>query len=549
MQLTSCLRLAWVTIVFVTSVLVSSVAAADAVATNRATDRTADSGDIVLVCPTPLEPAMRDWIARRTAQGRGVHLVTDFSDAESIVRALRAIVDSSVTPPTAVVLAGEVPLVPTCYVAADVILRYTKDTMIATDNGFGDLDGDGVPELAVGRLSASTPEELQVIVDKILAYETSLPRAAWLRKIHIVAGVGGFSAILDGVIEASSRYVLESLVPPAYSVSMTMANWRSVYCPDPLLLRAMTLDRLNEGGLFWVYMGHGYRKGLDMLRTPVGEFPTLVQGDAQFVQSREGLPIAIFFACHTGAIDCEGVSIAEDLLRRPQGPVACIAASRVTMPYGMACLGTELAERMMRQRPATLGRLFLESKRGMVIGWGDKNKGDPKSPVKPATRPIRDVLDSTAKMFDPTSPLERQRREHVALFNLLGDPTLLLPQPIPMTLDVTQHGGMLEVTGTLSRPMNGSAIVECARREGCGGTARTSFEFTEASRAAYQEIYAEANDTVVASAVVACASGTFRAVIPAPPESTPKRELRQMSVRVLVVGDDGFSLTSHALSE
>ncbi|MGL4943604.1 MAG: C25 family cysteine peptidase [Thermoguttaceae bacterium] len=508
--------------------------------------RNADVGDIILVCPPPLESVMQSWIARRAAQGRGVHLVTEFTDAASICRTIRQIVATSVTPPTAVVLAGEVPLVPTCYVAADVILRYTKDTMIATDNGFGDIDDDGVPDLAVGRLSASTPEEMTAIVEKIALYETSLPNGPWLRKMHIVAGVGGFSPLLDGVIEASSRYVLESLVPPAYNVSMTMADWRSAYCPDPLLLRAMTLDRLNEGGLFWLYMGHGYRKGLDMLRTPVGEFPILVQGDAQYIQCREGLPIAVFFACHTGAIDCDGVSLAEDLFRRPRGPIACIAASRVTMPYGEACFGTELAERVMNDRPATLGRLVLDSKRGMTLGWKKKSS----SPTtKPTMRPIRDVLDSTTKMFDPTSPQERQRREHVAMFNLIGDPTLLLPRPIPMTLSVTKHGGTLQVDGILERPINGSVIVECARREGRGGNVRTTFEFSESSRESYQETYAAANETVISRVVTQCDAGQFRTAIPAPPAETSPRELRQMCVRVFVFGDDGFTLADHILGE
>jgi hypothetical protein len=50
----------------------------------------------------------------------------------------------------------------------------------------------------------------------------------------------------------------------------------------------------------------------------------------------------VLIACYTGAIDARDDSLAEELVLDEQGPIAAIAATRVTMPYGNTVLGCEL---------------------------------------------------------------------------------------------------------------------------------------------------------------------------------------------------------------
>ena len=57
--------------------------------------------------------------------------------------------------------------------------------------------------------------------------------------------------------------LLYAKLPADYRLSMTYGSWRSPYCPDPRRFHATTLERLNEGAWFWVYIGHGYPLGAD----------------------------------------------------------------------------------------------------------------------------------------------------------------------------------------------------------------------------------------------------------------------------------------------
>ncbi|MFQ5348958.1 MAG: C25 family cysteine peptidase, partial [Thermoanaerobaculia bacterium] len=60
---------------------------------------------------------------------------------------------------------GSISFVPSLYTATDEIIRYAP-----VDPLYGDVDGDLVPDLAVGRLPARTPDELSSLVTRILEY-------------------------------------------------------------------------------------------------------------------------------------------------------------------------------------------------------------------------------------------------------------------------------------------------------------------------------------------------------------------------------------------
>src|SRR5207249_8729713 len=67
----------------------------------------------------------------------------------------------------------------------DVVPTKLVDTQYletASDDWFGDLDDDGVPEIAVGRLAVQTSEQAAAVVQKLIAYDR--------------AGAGGHAAVL-----------------------------------------------------------------------------------------------------------------------------------------------------------------------------------------------------------------------------------------------------------------------------------------------------------------------------------------------------------------
>src|SRR5215471_3001592 len=162
--------------------------------------------DIAVVCPAEYRSAMQPWLARREQQGHTIQLVDNSgrpADIRDRICALAKTGDLKY-----VVLLGDAPPAeadpatrrrgtPTFHLPSKIVRYWGGDTDIASDNPYADLNGDGVPELAIGRLSAHSVEELRTIVKKILDYEDSKDFGPWRRRINFVAGEGGYGQSID----------------------------------------------------------------------------------------------------------------------------------------------------------------------------------------------------------------------------------------------------------------------------------------------------------------------------------------------------------------
>jgi hypothetical protein len=494
--------------------------------------------DAAVVCPEAFRAALGPWLEYRTGQGHEVAVLSSEDSALEIRRRIRRAAEGGRL--RFVVLVGDADpamfddpsvrarCVPVCWARSEINASLGGEWHIGTDNWYADLDDDGVPELAVGRLTADTPGELARMLEKTVAYERCADFGPWRRKLNFVAGVGGFGPLTDLVLETAARRFLTENIPPAYALSMTYANWASPYCPDPRRFHAAAIQRLNEGCQFWIYLGHGYHLGLDQVRAPDGNYPILESTDAAALDCRRGAPVALLLSCYAGAFDAYEDCLAEELLRARGGPVAVLAASRMAMPYGMAVLGTELAAECFQSRRETLGEAILEAKRRLLGGEVAVNKD-------------RTMLDTLARVVSPTgAKLGKERAEHVLLFNLLGDPLLRLKHGQTIVLSLpgkAKAGQTLEVSG--ESPFAGRAIVELAvPRDRLASSLPCRSDYAgDCARGGFDERYRQANEDRLASAELSVASGTFRARL-AVPEGTQG----SCCVRVFIEGKEDFAL-------
>ena len=346
--------------------------------------------------------------------------------------------------------------------------------------------------------------------------------------MNVVAGVGGFGWLADSVLESAARYFLTRLVPAEYAVSMTYASWQSPYSPDPTRFHQATLQRLNEGALFWVYVGHGFPYGLDRVQTPGGTYPIFDNADVDQLDAAHAPPIALFLACYTGAFDAPDDCLAERMLAQEGGPVAVVAGSRVTMPYGLTVLTTELMDQCFRRQPATLGRALLAAKQRMAVGREEAG-------------PERAMLDAIAGAVSPgPEMLAAERAEHVLLMNLLGDPLLRLRYPQSVELHAPERvtaGGQLRVEGY--SPIGGEGKVELVvARGGLAFTPppRRSFPTTAEGLSELQATYERANDGRLAVAPLSTRAGRFAVELPVPADAAGA-----CHVRVYLAGDRHYA--------
>ncbi|MCU0707073.1 MAG: C25 family cysteine peptidase [Pirellula sp.] len=390
---------------------------------------------------------------------------------------------------------------------------------LCTDATFGDLDGDGCPDIAVGRLPAKSPTELERMLERSILYESVAP-GPWNDTVHVTAGVGGFGVIADTAIETVTRRFLTEGIPDHFRMQMTYASCTSSYCPNPLRLRESYIDRINQGGLFWVYIGHGSVTHLDYMQAGNDWLPIGEADDAGKFHIRSRPPIAIMLACFTGAYDANVDCFAERLLAQEAGPVAVIAGSRVTMPYGLSQLASEMINGCFRDRIPTLGEVVLQAKLRI---WEDDSHADSQPPAPKnahSTQRIdirqryRKIVTDMAMALNPGDhDLLAERREHVRLMNLLGDPLLKIPYPETIQLNTPSllpPGSSVRVEGTT--PIAGTLAVELALvrdRLPDGIVPISAYDGSPAQLEQMQSVYDTANDLRVARVEQNVAPGEF----------------------------------------
>ena len=125
--------------------------------------------DIVVVCPAVFRSAMQPWLDRRTKQGHVVQFLSNEGTAEQIRDRIRVAGRSGKL--RFIVLVGDAlpkqsksgeriqqaDCTATFRVESKVDCYWGGQRDFASDNPFADLDGDGVPDVAVGRLTARIP--------------------------------------------------------------------------------------------------------------------------------------------------------------------------------------------------------------------------------------------------------------------------------------------------------------------------------------------------------------------------------------------------------
>jgi hypothetical protein len=214
------------------------------------------------------------------------------------------------------------------------------------------------------------------------------------------------------------------------------------------------------------------------------------------IECSEGLPVMFVIACSTGHFDDPArPCITEDLLARPRGPVAIVAASRVSYPYANTILAKELINVLLRQGERTLGT-GLDRMRGLL---GEPEEGDP----------LRAFIDFGAMSLLPKPELmARERYDQVYLYNLLGDPALQVSLPrgqVELTAPVrSTPGGAVELSASVQAP-DGSPMaaghatvtLEIERSKIAQELEPTAQLTGAAAEAAMERNYERANDKVV----------------------------------------------------
>lgn len=328
----------------------------------RAPDRAAD---YLIVTHPNFVGALQPLVEWRARQGLRVRVVTteqaydEFAYGEESPHALRALIEwarQNWQTLQWVLLVGKASydyrdyqkganknLLPT------FLLKTPHLGQTASDNWFVAPDETtGHPALAIGRIPAQTTEQVTRVVNKTIAYESSLnTRADWHTRALFIADdkEPSFASMSDALIAQSPYLVARKIY---------LADYRG----DVNAARAEILARWNEGVRWLTYIGHG---SIDTW----AEGPLFSVEHLGALKNGARTPILFTPTCLDGFFyHPQKNSLAEELLFKEDGGiVAGLVPTGLSMPQAQEELMRALFAELSANPAPTLGEAIARAKR------------------------------------------------------------------------------------------------------------------------------------------------------------------------------------------
>ncbi len=191
------------------------------------------------------------------------------------------------------------------------------------DNAYGLDEISWDPEVYVGRFPANNANELEIMVNKTLKYETNPNIGDWMNSMLLAGGISDYPSGSDPDGEYESRltsYIIENF-------AKNEVNYTHLVEEGNNLTRTDLDNYFNDGFSTVLMVGHG-------LPTAYYRNPTTVgyrSSDAS-TSSNDHMPSLVYLdACSTSSYDFSDDSIGETLIKKEDGgAIGAIGGLRVT---------------------------------------------------------------------------------------------------------------------------------------------------------------------------------------------------------------------------
>jgi hypothetical protein len=498
-----------------------------------------ESHDYVIVSHGNFVSKMAPLVALRTSEGHHAAVVDiedvydEFSFGEKTPLAVKDFLQWARShwheAPKFVVLAGDATTDPRDYSemgAADFVptkeLAMTTQALeTASDDWFVDFDDNGLPDMAIGRLSVRTPAQAETVVGKIVAYGQAGP-AAWNKNVVLAADQND-----ESNFERSSES-LAAILPQDFTAHRVYRG-----SLGDAVAHQTLIDRVNDGQFIVNYIGHGSVHLWGGTNPPLLQSPEENQPIDDVRTSWRNvarLPFVVAMNCLNGLFNgvFDEESLAETLQRAPAGgAVAVWASSSVTSPSAQAIANRELFRLIFTGAYRTVGEAVSAAKH--AVANPDLRRswiffGDPAMHLNGAPLPVPPVVDPPPPP-PPPSPAGSPAPEPAPAPN----PAPLARPDAPSSLTSSVFGSTLvlswtsSATGAASR----SYVIEAGAFTGARnfvystGNTATSFTANDVAVGTYFVRVRAENDAGMSGSsnevIVTVGAGTGPAPTPAVP--------------------------------
>jgi hypothetical protein len=228
----------------------------------------------------------------------------------------------------------------------------------ATDNLYVTFGGpdDLIPDMLIGRLPVNTVDELNVIVNKIVQYETNPAPGNWKNKATFLAArtdMGGDfgAAAIDESAQLLTKVPVDRILYPGVF-------------PEVVQAKSALLSDWNSGTGLIVFNGHA---GIHQwaTRDESANFSEFFHvNDVAGLSNGSKLPVVLSMTCYTGAYQTAGLSTLDETLVRAAngGALATWGSSGLGTTSGHEFLAQGFVNRVISQAGTRLGQAALAGK-------------------------------------------------------------------------------------------------------------------------------------------------------------------------------------------
>ena len=319
----------------------------------------ANAADYVAIGPAELLEPLDPLLEHRAAQGLQVMSIpveviyNQFShgvpEPDGIRAFLRYINDNWETAPKYVLLVGDASYDPRGYISdlennqlPTYFVQTTFGGETASDILFTQLDGDQLLDIALGRIPAKKPKQVQIFIEKLIAYEQQ-GHDEWQQRILAI------SDGQDPIFEAEAEAFLNQF-PSDYQTELIATDTNSAGGLEHVI------DGIENGNLVVSYFGHG---SIDMW----GKDQLFSVKEAADLRNENRLPVVMTMSCLNGLFTHPEIeSLAETLLWNPEGgAVAVLAPTSLTLTTDQTILSQAFIKNLSDYPEASIGEILLKA--------------------------------------------------------------------------------------------------------------------------------------------------------------------------------------------
>jgi Peptidase family C25 len=317
--------------------------------------------DVVMITHGSLRSALEPLLQVRKQQGYAVAVVDvedvydEYSYGQHSAQAIQdflAQVKNWKRAPRFVLLVGDASYDPKNYLGLgenDLVptkVIWTNTFKTASDDWLADNNGDGIADLAIGRLPVRTVAQAQTVVSKIVSYE----QATQTNGVVMVADLAG-----EYDFEAASLAVEQTL-----PVGMSVQEIYRSRMDDGTASQAI-INAINRGPKLVNYAGHG--------SSSVWRGNLLTTDSVGLLTNQQALPVVISMTCLNGLFNDPRVnSLSETLLLSAQGgAIAVWASSAQTVAGAQELVDQEMVRQLFngtntKGQSLTIGEAAMRAK-------------------------------------------------------------------------------------------------------------------------------------------------------------------------------------------